>query len=49
MKNDPETKKLFAYLVQMQSALGRTFFEERQQAEQMFDQAVANIWLRQNF
>jgi uncharacterized membrane protein YfbV (UPF0208 family) len=29
VKSDPETKKLFAYLVSMQSPLGRGFFEER--------------------
>jgi hypothetical protein len=29
VKSDPETKRLFAYLVQMKSSLARTFFEER--------------------
>ena len=40
VKTDMETKKLFAYLVQMQSPLGRAFFEERQQAEALFDAAI---------
>ena len=43
VKTDPDTKKIFAYLVQMQSTLGRQFFEERQQAEQMFDQAIQGL------
>ena len=29
----------------MQSPLGRAFFEERQQAEALFDAAIQNIWI----
>jgi len=36
-KNDPVSKQLFGYLARIDPAIGRHFFEERQQAEALFD------------
>ena len=36
-KNDPTSKQLFGYLARLDPAIGRQFFEERQQAEALFD------------
>ena len=42
-KNDPVSKQLFGYLARIDPAIGRQFFEERQQAEALFDEAVASV------
>ena len=36
-KNDETSKKLFGYLARVDPSIGRSFFEERQQAESLFD------------
>ena len=43
VKTDDQTKKLFEYLVKMKSPLARRFFEERQEAQQMFDNMLADL------
>ena len=43
LKGDEVNKMLFGYLVKMNSPLAREFFEERQKAEAMFDEAVASM------
>ena len=43
-KNDQTTKQLFSYLAKIDPAIGRQFFEERQEAEALFDQALASMW-----
>jgi hypothetical protein len=43
LRNDELSIKLFTLLSKMQSPLAKEFFEERQKAEAMFDQAVKQI------
>ena len=40
-KNDDRTKVLFGYLARIDPAIGRQFFEERQRAEALFDEALS--------
>ena len=42
-KNDDRTKVLFGYLARIDPAIGRQFFEERQRAEAMFDEALSSM------
>ena len=42
-KNDPTSKQLFGYLARLDPAIGRHFFEERQNAENLFDEALAQM------
>lgn len=40
-KNDERTKVLFGYLARIDPSIGRAFFEERQRAEVLFDEALS--------
>ena len=40
-KTDERTKVLFGYLAKIDPAIGRQFFEERQRAEALFDEALS--------
>ena len=40
-KTDDRTKVLFGYLAKIDPAIGRQFFEERQRAEALFDEALS--------
>lgn len=42
-KTDATTKQLFQSLAKVDPALGRSFFEERQEAEALFDSAAAQM------
>lgn len=42
-KTDPRSKQLFGYLAKSDPAIGRQFFEERQRAEALFDQALSAL------
>merc|ERR1712228_1066478 len=42
-KNDPTTKQLFGYLVKIDQDMGKSIFEERGRAEEMFDQALSRL------
>ena len=43
LKTDPINRNLFGYLVKMKSPLAQSFLEDRQKAEQMFDEAAASF------
>lgn len=48
-KADPINQKLFGYLSKVSQPLLQEFFEERKQAETMFDEALAKLkWLNLN-
>ena len=40
-KNDATSKQLFGYLVKLDQEMGKSIFEERQKAEEMFDTALS--------
>ena len=42
-KSDPTTKQMFGYLARIDPSIGSHFFERRQQAEALFDQALASM------
>ena len=42
-KNDPVTRQLFTYLVKLDQEMAKSIFEERKEAEAMFDQAMAKM------
>ena len=42
-KTDERTKQLFFYLARIDQEIGRQFFEERQNAEALFDEALSSM------
>lgn len=42
-KTDPRSKQLFGYLAKLDPAIGRQFFEERQRAEALFEEALSAL------
>ena len=42
-KNDPVTRQLFTYLVKLNQVIAKGIFDERKEAEDMFDKAMAKM------
>jgi hypothetical protein len=42
-KTDPVTRQLFTYLVKLDQNMAKGIFDERKEAEEMFDQAMAKM------